>query len=901
MSFVVGEVSAPVTADSTSFEQAMGRIKEEGEKASKQVSNSFKDLGGKISKSMEKVGKSLSKYVTAPLMGAGILAAKSAIDFESAFAGVRKTVDATEEEFAALEKGIRDMAMELPSSANEIAGVAEAAGQLGIANDNILGFTRTMIDLGEATNLSADQAATQLARLANITQMPQDQFNRLGSSIVEVGNNLATTEAEIVDMAMGLAGVGKQIGLSEAQIIGMAGALSSVGVEAQAGGSAFSRVLSQMQLAAVKGGEELQNFAAVAGMSAEEFARKFKEDAAGALISFIQGLGNVQAQGGSAIKVLSDMGIEEIRLRDALLRTAGAGDLLAEAVSLSTQAWEENQSLSKETQQRYATMASQLKIMRNHITELAMEFGEVLAPYIKRASDKIKEITAWFRQLDPEMKKNVLKWAAIAASVGPVILIFAKTAQAITAIHSAGLILKPILSAIAVKLGLVAAAGTTAAATTTAVGGSAAMAAKGMALAETASGALVVQFGLQGAAGSAAAAGTAAAGTAAGAAVAPVTALGVATKFLLGPWGLLIAGIGAFVYAASKIDWPAENAADKISRMQREASTAAGTLAGDLAPSIYSVVDAMNDLNGASPTIRPNKGLGIGNQRAKVAGELELAYEERQIKKAAEEAMEAARKATEDALKGLGDFALPGMDGDSTWLDSVKEKISAIGTEIDISRAKFDLLIGELKPVGDETKSLNLKLAQEQEELELVGHQVDVLSDAVRKMTVEKGAAAKETRLLTLELMQAQKAYQDLQTAIEETQKALDKSSGNELQEKTLAMIQSRQMELLNQPGGLIGILELQKVIDPSFKMPEGFDDLPGFGAGGIAFHPMIAKIAEREPEAIIPLSKLGGEGIDYSRMAAAIVMALREYPQIINNNFGAGRDLRSQRLALGV
>jgi hypothetical protein len=207
MSFVVGEVTAPVTADSTSFEQAMGRVKEEGEKASQQVSNSFKGLSKSISDSMMKVGKSLTKYVTAPLLGAGVLAAKSAIDFESAFAGVRKTVNATEEEFAALEKGIRDMAMELPSNANEIAGVAEAAGQLGIANDNILGFTRTMIDLGEATNLSADQAATQLARLANITQMPQDQFDRLGSSIVTVGNNLATTEAEIVDMAMGLAGV----------------------------------------------------------------------------------------------------------------------------------------------------------------------------------------------------------------------------------------------------------------------------------------------------------------------------------------------------------------------------------------------------------------------------------------------------------------------------------------------------------------------------------------------------------------------------------------------------------------------------------------------------------------------------------------------------------------------
>ena len=258
MAFVVGEVSAPVSADLSKFNQAMDDVKKAGEKTANAVSDSFR----KLSKKMETIGKSLSKYITAPLMGAVVLAAKSAIDFESAFAGVRKTVDATEEEFAVLEKGIRDMALSLPSGANEIAGVAEAAGQLGIANENILSFTRTMIDLGEATNLSADQAATSLARFANITQMSQTEFDRLGSTIVALGNNLATTEAEIVDMAMGLAGAGKQIGLTEAQIMGIAAALSSVGIEAQAGGSAFSLVLSQMQLSVETVNESLKHFAA---------------------------------------------------------------------------------------------------------------------------------------------------------------------------------------------------------------------------------------------------------------------------------------------------------------------------------------------------------------------------------------------------------------------------------------------------------------------------------------------------------------------------------------------------------------------------------------------------------------------------------------------------------------
>ena len=433
MAFVVGEVSAPVSADPSKFNQAMDDVKKAGEKTANAVSDSFT----KLSKKMETIGKSLSKYVTAPLMGAGILASKSAIDFESAFAGVRKTVDATEAEFAALEQGIRDMAMTLPSGENETAGVAEAAGQLGIKNENILSFTRTMIDLGEATNLSADQAATSLARFANITQMSQTEFDRLGSTIVALGNNLATTEAEIVDMAMGLAGAGKQIGLTEAQIMGIAAALSSVGIEAQAGGSAFSRVLSQMQLAVETGNESLKDFAAVAGMTAAEFSVKFREDAAGALVEFIKGLGAAQEQGISSIKVLEDMGISEIRLRDALLRTSGAGDLLAESIALSTQAWDDNQALTKEAEQRYATMASQLRILKNNVTELAIQFGEIMVPWIQKASEKVKALTEWFQNLSPAMKENILRWAAIAAAIGPVLIIGSKIITLIKGIGTA--------------------------------------------------------------------------------------------------------------------------------------------------------------------------------------------------------------------------------------------------------------------------------------------------------------------------------------------------------------------------------------------------------------------------------------------------------------------------------
>jgi len=191
----------------------------------------------------------------------------------------RKTVNATEAEFGALSSRFREMATEIPVNVNELNRIAEAAGQLGIKTQNIAGFARVMADLGVTTNLSSDQAATSLARLANITGLPQTEFERLGSTIVDLGNNMATTEAEIVEMGLRIAGTGAQVGLTEAEILGFSAALSSVGIRAEAGGTAVSRIFVEIDKAVATGSANMALFAEVAGQSVDEFSRKFRTDA----------------------------------------------------------------------------------------------------------------------------------------------------------------------------------------------------------------------------------------------------------------------------------------------------------------------------------------------------------------------------------------------------------------------------------------------------------------------------------------------------------------------------------------------------------------------------------------------------------------------------------------------
>ena len=425
--------------------EAVLRLQDQMTPALQLAGQRMKEVGAKMTRvgtQMRTVGTGMTAAITLPIAAIGTAAVKAALDFESSFAGVRKTVDATESEFAALEQGFRDLAKEIPVSVNELNRIGEAAGQLGIETENILGFTRVMADLGATTNLSANEAASALARLANITQLPQTDFDRLGSTIVALGNNLATTESEIVNFGLRIAGAGSQVGLSEAQILAFAGALSSVGISAEAGGTATSRVFVEIANSVASGGEKLGQFAAIAGVSVDDFARSFQEDAAGATTTFIEGLGRLSDQGVNVFGVLEDVGFANVRVRDALLRASGAGDLLREALSLGSQAWEENTALAIEAQQRYDTMASKLTILWNIVRDVAVTFGTALLPTIEQLTDflrtralpVVERLATWFAELPQPVRTAAIVIAGLAAAAGPLLVVFGLMATSIGAL-----------------------------------------------------------------------------------------------------------------------------------------------------------------------------------------------------------------------------------------------------------------------------------------------------------------------------------------------------------------------------------------------------------------------------------------------------------------------------------
>jgi len=389
-----------------------------------------------LSKGMVTIGRSMTASVTAPIVALGATAIKSSVNFESAFTSVRKTVDATEEEFEGLSDEIKQMSTEIATSADDIAEVVAIAGQLGIENEHLTEFARTMIDLGNSTDIVAEDAASTLAKFANIMQMDQSLFGNLGAALVDLGNNYATTESAIMEMSMRLAGAGHQVGLSEAQILGFAAALSSLGIEAEMGGSAFSKALVKMEVAAATGGQALEDFASISGLSAEQFKLLWENDPAAAFQAFIEGLARMDEEGMSAIATLNEIGIAEIRLRDTLLRVTNAHELFTETQATATAAWNENVALTTEAEKRYATTASKLTNLKNTALLFAQQIGDDLNPTIQQLIDKGNELLTSFLQMDETQRQTIIKFAAFAAAAGPAILVLGKTVGAVGQVTS---------------------------------------------------------------------------------------------------------------------------------------------------------------------------------------------------------------------------------------------------------------------------------------------------------------------------------------------------------------------------------------------------------------------------------------------------------------------------------
>lgn len=374
------------------------------------------NFGSKI----ENIGKKLAP-VSALAATALVGITKAGMDFETAWTGVTKTVDGTDEELATVRQEILNLSKTTGTASEEIAGVAEAAGQLGVGVKDVSAFTETMVRLGDSTNLSADEAATAIAQFYNIMGQDLSTVDRFGSSLVALGNNSATSEKKIMDMASRIASSGSQIGLTSQQILALSASLSSVGLEAEGGGSAISQVMTQIDKDVALNSKNLKTWAKTSGMSVKDFSKLWKDDTMSALQAVIKGMADTQDEGGNLNVLLDQLGISSIRQTDTMKRLANASDLLNDSLNTANSAWDENTALTNESQKRYETTAAKIGQVKETFKEIGIQLAEVVLPVVQDFADKLKELLNRFSGMDEETKKMIVTGLAATAVLAPLL------------------------------------------------------------------------------------------------------------------------------------------------------------------------------------------------------------------------------------------------------------------------------------------------------------------------------------------------------------------------------------------------------------------------------------------------------------------------------------------------
>jgi len=339
-----------------------------------------------VSKGSDKMVKAvagLAATTAAAFTAVGLAAVHLADEFEESFLAISKRMQGNYYDTHRLEEAFRELSRAIPVNVNEINKVASAALRLGVSKENIVEFTKTMVDFGTVTHESVEESSKQIIRFGQLLEIPQNELERVASSAVKLGARLSTSAGEVLDMTAKIGAMGKAAGLTAPQIMGLSAGLTSAGVDAGRGGMAFNKMLGDMTKSVAAQDANLQRFAATAGMTGDAFTKAFKEDAAGAILSFMDGLNQVQKRGGDVLGILENLGLSGAQIDVVLLKAAGNTALFAKAMGMSAHEWEHHEALAKSAELSYETFGKQMTTIWNRVKDFLLGIGLAIMPILQ--------------------------------------------------------------------------------------------------------------------------------------------------------------------------------------------------------------------------------------------------------------------------------------------------------------------------------------------------------------------------------------------------------------------------------------------------------------------------------------------------------------------------------------
>lgn len=434
-------------------------------KAMKEMSVNAKAAGRSIKKAGETIagaGSAMTKSVTAPIAGVGIAAVKTAADYESAMSNVQAITGATGDDFKKLTQLGKDLGASTAWSAQECAEAMQYTGMAGwTAKENIDGL-KGILDLASASG-------TDLARTSDIMTDAISAFGYKASDSAKFADVMtkACTSANVSVDTLGesykyCGAICGTMGYSIDEVTTSLAVMGNMGIKGSQAGTALKNAISNMA-APTKNMKAAMDDLGISIVNQDGSMKSW-----GDVIKNLQGSFKGLTHDQQAAYAKQLFGKESMAGMLAIINTS-TSDYNALADSIKNSGGAANDA----AQTQLNNLNGQLTLLKSALEGAAITIGDKLLPYIKNAVGWIQKATDWFNGLSDAQVNMIMKFAGIAAAIGPVLLMFGKTVVGVSNVCKAfgditasiskakgvlGLITSPAGIVIAVLAGVAAAA-----------------------------------------------------------------------------------------------------------------------------------------------------------------------------------------------------------------------------------------------------------------------------------------------------------------------------------------------------------------------------------------------------------------------------------------------------------
>ena len=319
------------------------------------------------------------------MLGTFGMAASKAMAFESAMADVAKVVNfETQAEFQAMNKTVMDMAGRIPMAADGIAAIIAAAGQSGVAKQDLAEFAEQAAKMGVAFDLTGDQAGKMMSDWRAGMNLSLPQVYSLADAVNHLSNNMNATAPALGEVIQRVGAVAMVCGLSETKVAALGAAFLSAGASPEVAATALKSFTTTLVKGTAMSKDQAAAFASI-GLSATQLAKDMQTDAQGTIFKVLEAIAAKPKE--LQMSLLTTMfGQEALGSLAPLLQNMGN---LSQAFELVGDKANYAGSMQNEFDVRSKTVANTLQLLSNRLTNLAISVGNAFLPSIGWAAEKL--------------------------------------------------------------------------------------------------------------------------------------------------------------------------------------------------------------------------------------------------------------------------------------------------------------------------------------------------------------------------------------------------------------------------------------------------------------------------------------------------------------------------------